>query len=428
MENSHRWAHRGQLATILCSVASAAVLGGTSARAADADELTLKWKDGLRIESADGKIQAKIGGRIQIDALAGNFSDHAENELGLDDGSGVIFRRARINLEASFSDYFVKAEYDFAGGNGDANFRDTYIGMRNLPWKSVVQVGHFKEPFSLEQVTSDNYTTFLERSLADNFAPARNLGLMWMGAPCDGRMTFATGGFREVDDFGDDYDDNDTWNLTSRLTGLPVANDDGSRLVHLGVSYSHKFTDEDEPYRVRARPGVQVSDRLFDTRDALDGDFETENIDLFNAEGALVFGPASLQAEWTHALIDGDAGTHSSGASSNGDLWGTYVEASVFVSPGDRRAYKREAGAFDRVKPVKPFSLSGGTGALQLAGRFDFIDLQDFPYQGGRGWTAGPAINWYPTSNLRVTANYVHGEREGDGNFNGGGMRFQIDY
>jgi phosphate-selective porin OprO/OprP len=426
MTNFDRSKRGSRIAARLAGAASAVLLGAPSAFAADGDALTLKWKDGLRIESADGKIQAKIGGRIQIDALAGDFSDRAETNLGLDDGSGVIFRRARINLDASFSDFFFKAEYDFAGGTGDTNFRDVYLGVKNLPFASFVQVGHFKEPFSLEQLTSDNYTTFLERNLADNFTPARNTGIMWMGAPCEGRMTFATGAFRETNDFGDDYDDNDSYNLTSRITGLPFANDAGSQLVHLGISYSHKFTDIDEGYRVRARPGVQIPDRLFDTRIVLPGptnvDIDANNVDLFGAEGAVMFGPASVQAEWIHSLVDGG------GASRNADFWGSYVEASYFVTPGDHRGYKREAGAFDRVKPVSPFSLSGGTGAVQVGGRFDFIDLNDNGVAGGRGWTAGPVVNWYLTSNLRLIANYVHGRREGDGNYDGGGVRFQVDY
>ncbi len=414
--SSRRWQRARGLLSL--AAAPALALSANSAAAAADDTLTLRWKDGLRVESADGRIQAKLGGRIQLDGLVGNFSDQAELELGRSDGSGVIFRRARINLEASFSDFLFKAEYDFAGGSGDANFRDVYLGVRNLPCSSTLQIGHFKEPFSLDQLTSDNYVTFLERNLADNFAPARNTGVMWTTLPHEGRMTWALGGFREVGEFGDDYDDNDTWNITTRVTGLPIASEDGSRLLHLGVGYSHKFTDEDESYRVRARPGVQIPDRLFDTML-----FPTANVDLFGAEGAVVVGPASLQAEYIHALVDGDEGLQR-----NVDFWGSYVEASVFVTPGDRRAYKREAGAFDRIKPVKPFSLSGGTGAVQVAARFDFIDLEDKNISGGRGWTVGPAVNWYLTSHLRLVGNYVHGRREGDGVFNGGGVRFQVDY
>lgn len=423
----HRSSGSWQRARAALAVAAvpALALTGPAADAAGDDTLTLKWKDGLRIESADGAIQAKIGGRIQLDALAGNFSDHARNNLGVDDGSGVIFRRARINLEASFSDYFFKAEYDFAGGSGDTNFRDVYLGIKNLPCSSSLMLGHFKEPFSLEQLTSDNYTTFLERNLADNFSPARNTGIMWTTVPYDGRMTWALGGFRETNDFGDDYDDNETWNLTTRITGLPVANEDGTRLVHLGASYSHKFMDIDEAYRVRARPGIGTGDRFFDTTPGTPppGTLQADNVDLFGVEAAVVFGPASLQSEYYNSLVDGHAGLQT-----NVDFWGSYVEASVFVTPDDHRAYKREAGAFDRVKPKSPFSLAGGTGAVQLGLRFDFLDLEDENVSGGRGWTLGPVVNWYLTSNLRVIGNYVHGAREGDGVFNGGGVRFQVDY
>src|SRR5262245_19421123 len=123
MDDRNRMGRRHARIARALAGAVAVALSAAAAEAAD-DTLTLKWKDGLRIESADGKIQAKIGGRIQVDALGASFSSLAERELGLDDGSGVIFRRARINLDANFSDFFFKAEYDFAGGSGDTNFRD----------------------------------------------------------------------------------------------------------------------------------------------------------------------------------------------------------------------------------------------------------------------------------------------------------------
>ena len=35
-----------------------------------------------------------------------------------------------------------------------------YLQVNELPIFGTVRVGHFFEPFSLEQVTSDNYTMF----------------------------------------------------------------------------------------------------------------------------------------------------------------------------------------------------------------------------------------------------------------------------
>ena len=60
-----------------------------------------------------------------------------------------------------------------------------------------VRVGHFKECFGLEQLTSDNYTTFMERSLDDEgaFVPGRNDGIMAYNWTENQRATWAIGTF-----------------------------------------------------------------------------------------------------------------------------------------------------------------------------------------------------------------------------------------
>jgi phosphate-selective porin OprO/OprP len=381
------------------------------------DEWSVKWSNGLKIDSPDKAVQIKIGGRVQLDALVERFDDTAERDVPVNDRTGVKFRRARIETEGTvYEDIFFKAQYDFAGGS--AGFRDVYLGIQNLPWDMKVRVGHVKEPFSLEELTSSLYITFLERSLVNTFAPARNTGILANGNAFEEAVSWQVGGFREVGDFGDDFDGNSTWNVTTRGTFVPWAEEKDSRLVHLGAAYSHKFTDHDEPLRLRARPGIGDGDRFVDT-----GNFPGNSIDLFGVEGALVLGPFSLQSEYVHALVDRPDSTPG-----DVDYWGTYVEASWFLT-GEHRVYKREMGTFDRVKPKENFSLKNGDcGAWQLAFRWDTIDLSQKDLQGGQLYDLTTAVNWYLTPNTRVMANYVYGHRSGDGSVNSGGLRFQIDF
>ena len=51
----------------------------------------------------------------------------------------------------------------------------------------------------------------------------------------DKRMTWAGGYFRDSDDFGDEASDKE-YVFTGRLTGLPVYEDGGRTLVHVGAS------------------------------------------------------------------------------------------------------------------------------------------------------------------------------------------------
>ncbi len=419
IDRKSRGARRAFCSGVALAVALAAAGG---ARAEDA--WSVKWNNGLRIESPDKGVELKIGGRVQLDALIERFDATAERDVRtspavslLSDRTGVKFRRARIETEGTvYEDIFFKAQYDFAGGT--SGFRDVYLGIQNLPGNSKVRVGHVKEPFSLEELTSSLYLTFLERSLVNTFAPARNTGILANGNLLEDALSWQVGGFREVGDFGDDFDNNPGWNVTLRGSFVPWAEEKDSRMVHLGAAYSHKFTDRDEPLRLRARPGVGDGDRFVDT-----GNFPGDGVDLFGVEGALVLGPFSVQSEYVHALVDRPAFT-------SGDVgyWGTYAEVSYFLT-GEHRVYKREMGTFDRVKPKKNFSLKNGDcGAWQLAFRYDTIDLSEKDLRGGELYDLTAALNWYLTPNTRVMANYIHGHRQGDGNVDAGGLRFQIDF
>ena len=116
------------------------------------------------------------------------------------------FRRARLALLGEYEqiDYIIEMDFANRGINSAINskdqstaFKDVYIQVRDLPVIGNVRVGHFKECFGLEQLTSDNYTTFMERSLDDEgaFVPGRNDGIMAYNWTENQRATWAIGAF-----------------------------------------------------------------------------------------------------------------------------------------------------------------------------------------------------------------------------------------
>ncbi len=368
------------------------------------------WKDGVLLETPDEAFRIKIGGRFQNDWMVATEDEDIKGAAGRIE-NGTEFRRARLYLEGLlYQRIEFKAEYDFAGG--ETAFKDVYVGALDLPVVGDLRVGHFKEPFSLEELTSSKYITFMERGLPNAFAPSRNTGFMVHDHAENERLTWAAGVFRESDEFGNGRGDGG-FSFTGRLTALPWYAEAGRYLVHLGLAYSFRNPDDDET-RWSARPEAHLAPRLADT-----GTLSADSAQLLGLEAAIVYGAASIQGEYVYAK--GDT------AGADPDLGGFYVYASYFLT-GENRAYKTTQAAFDRVRPNRNFAYGErrGAGAWEVAARYSHLDLNDAGLEGGRldDFTAG--LNWYLNPNVRLSANYVFADRDEVGEAHIGEMRVEL--
>ncbi len=387
------------------------------------------WDEGLGFASPDGRFEIEIGGRIMVDWATISADDQFEAEIEAAEGNplegdGVEFRRARLFVEGTVYDVVIfKAQYDFAGG--DPEFKDVYMGLKKIPGIGHIKVGHFKEPYSIEEQTSSKYITFMERSLPVNaFSPGRNTGLMIYNSALDNRMSWAVGTFYNADDFGNNFNDFSDINLSARVTGAPLYANDGKQAVHLGLSYSHQFRDADEETELRYR--VRPSAHITDARLANTGHIPADDADIVGLEAAAVFGPFSAQAEYITSRISSDA-------ADDPVFSGYYVYGSYFLT-GESRDYKPGSGAFSRITPKSDFHLTkGGTGAWELALRYAGVDLTDEDIEGGELSDITLGVNWHLNPNVRVMFNYVYADLEdraevSDDNANIFQTRFQIDF
>ena len=395
----------------------AVIRGSGDDRKPDPSTLRAYWSSGLKLDTDDGNFKLKIGGRIMNDWTMYSTDRAIRDGIngGESIGDGTEFRRARLYMEGEiYKNIKYKAQYDFAGQ--DADFKDVYIELKKIPTLGDFKIGHFKGPFSLEELTSSKYITFMERSLPNVFAPSRNTGFQLKNAFAEKRVTAAVGVFRDVGDSGDGFGPNSDYNVTTRITSLPWYEENGTQLVHVGFSYSHEFRDNDSPVRFRQRPEAHLGPRFVDT-----GSFLADGIDYFNPELAMVYGPFSLQGEWIWAAVDSDS-------ADDPNFDGSYIFGSLFLTPGDRRVYK--GGEFDRVKPKKNFSWDGsGYGAVEAAFRYSNLHLSDKAIRGGTlsNYTAG--LNWYLNPNVRFMLNYVHADQRSiDGQADIVQMRAQVDF
>lgn len=368
------------------------------------------WKEGLRFETRDKDFKLKFGGRIMNDwAFMSEDSDVKSSKGDLLDGTE--FRRARLYVSGSiYGNVDYKLQFDFAGG--ESKLKDAYLGIKDLPF-GYLTMGHFKEPFGLDELTSSKYITFIERSLPMAFAPSRNTGAMLSSTAFDKRMTWAAGIFRETDGFGKGTSEGG-YNLTGRVTALPWYEEKGAKLLHLGVAYSLRNPQDTVLYE--QKPEAHLAPYFVDTT-ALAAD----KVNLLGLESALVYGPFSVQGEYMFADVNGSNG------SSDPTFDGFYAQASYFLT-GEHRKYKTSAGSFSRVKPRKHFRYGAGPGAWEVATRYSQIDLNDSGVDGGKLKDVTVGLNWYLNPNMRIMWNYVHSRLEGVGNANLGLMRLQIDF
>ncbi|MEX2283270.1 MAG: porin [Gemmatimonadota bacterium] len=353
-------------------------------------------------------------GRLQADAAF-----YREDKKDLSNGTEI--RRARLAVAGDLTaEWSYQLELDLA--DDDAKVRDAWVMYRANEMLRL-QLGNYKEPFSLDGITSSRFTSFIERSLIDAFVPPRHFGAAvrtnFRGA------TASIGIFgQEPGDLGeDDLQDSEGWGAAARGTFAPVLAE--RRLVHIGAAVRHRTPDaqEDDETALRFRGYSETHvdrTRFYDTGN-LPGSDHYQQLDV---EGAVVFGALSLQGERVWTRVNRTAGPSST-------LVGSYVYASFFPT-GEHRTYDTEDGEFLGITPRRSL------GAVELLLRYSTLDLNDGIVTGGSGhnWTAG--ANWYVARNLRFMVNYVitnhdalataNGDAEGDDDFSALYLRLQFHF
>ncbi len=360
------------------------------------------WKDGFHIDSAKKNLRIRFNGRVLLDCgyiAADNELKRAFPDL---EGGNVQFRDLRLTMFGTLYDWVeFKLSMDFANVR---DIKDEWIRFTKIPYIGPITLGHMKESFSLEKLTSLGNLTFMERALpTEAFAPGRNVGINHQITLLNQQMTWGlgaflnTGSFSDVGDSLDRISEANGWDFTTRVTGLPWYEDSGKKLLHLGLSYTHKFRGmEDIGAEFRSRPESRLTNvRLVNT-----GEFSTKGMDIFNPEVAVVAGPLFLQGEYFHLLSDSDA-------ADNPRFWGFYLYGSYFIT-GEHRNYDRSTGVFSGIKPNRDFHLfEGGWGALEVALRFSYIDLNGGSIRGGREHDLTAGLNWYLNEKARFMFNYI---------------------
>jgi phosphate-selective porin OprO/OprP len=349
-----------------------------------APSITTAWKGAPEMSSGTG-FSFKPRGRLQIDSAGVNAPDGLSVE-GL--GIATEIRRAFLGVEGSLPGNFgYRIEADLA--NSSVELTDVFLTYKASD-RFTLTVGQHK-PFSgLEELTSDLFTSMLERAAFNSaFGFERRVG--FSGTYSGGDLLIQAGVFTDnARDLTDS--NNNSYSLDGRVVFSPEV---GAGRLHLGASAHYRdLNDADDVVRYRARPFTHTTDvRLVDT-----GEFSANGERNFGLELAYVQGPF-------HATAEGHMMTALRPGLANPTFWGGYVEVGMLVTGGDTTTYR--GGVYDRIKPTNPVS-EGGIGAIQLNARYDRLDLIDGAIVGGTQDVLGLSVIWMPTDYVRFLVNYGH--------------------
>lgn len=372
----------------------------------------IAWKGAPEIKTADGW-SFKPRGRLQIDVAS---IDTPAGVTGTHGGVGTEFRRAYIGFEGKIPGGFgYRVEADLA--NNSVDLTDVYMTYGTGPL--TITAGQHKPFWSLDEMTSDLFTSMLERAaFTQAFGFERRVGL---SAQYKAKALLLQGGV-----FGDNANDlisdsNNAVSFDGRVVWMPKF---GQTQLHIGGSGHWRNINDAPAVRYAPRPFVHTTNsRIIDT-----GSFAATSERGLGLEAAAMIGPF-------HAAGEGFWQTVRRPGFADPTFFGGYAEVGYVLTRGDARTYKD--GAFDRLAPSRPIN-AGGPGAIEINARYDYLDLNDAGIIGGRQRTLGVSLVWAPISYVRLSANYGRlkfddaaiGTPTGDRDYSADafGLRTQIDF
>lgn len=419
-------------------------------------KINVRWDKffGVQLETPNNDFRLHPGVLFQLDSVHWSQDKVSINQIG-DWQDGLFFRRVRPYfdgvlwevVEFNMGLALDSVQQDIVG------LDEMWVGVTEIPILGTIRIGHQRVPqgFEGDMVSSNRAMTFLERaSYADAFYQNFATGLWTGNSVLDQHMTWAAMAYRqERGTNGDDFADGEQA-YTGRMTFLPIWENEGRCLVHLGMSATWREGRKPgtgvggaSTVQFGARPMIRDGGGVGDWGGADDGIAQPGNntrivdtsaivahsASVLGTEFFSVMGPFSVQAEWAWAFMN-DAlfpvvvnGVGTATGTPLGTLGydGGYLQLSYFLT-GENRGYDRRLGREATNYVVGPYTnawlvrnedggWSGGWGAWEAAVRYSYLNLNDGPVHGGimEGWELG--LNWYLNPALKIQFEYLHNNR-----------------
>lgn len=386
------------------------ILGLCLGGAAEARMGAIADHGGLKVSDPDcNDFFFKLNGQLKLDGtlFTGDVRSRRNDFL-----NGTNLRTAEISITAGVGE---KLSYTMTGGYepNEIEFSDNYLKISDPIKDSNLFLGQVPNPYGFENSTSGKWISFLERSMATvAFSPPYGLGVMgniwwWdmftfcasVTQPRQNKIPNVRFN-REVSEVSLV----DRLGYAARFTFSPLHTETCAYHLSIAARYQRVIATPDgstifdtngRPFsdiRFRTRPEA----RSHNTPNILDtGPVFGKSFAVYSAEAAGIWGPLTLQAEYTIADIH-----RINDPLGNPRLRGGYVQAS-YILTGEPRTYHFTTGTLGKIIP------QGDWGAWEIAIRQSYLNLNDKAVHGGEGRSTSFSLGVYVNESIRFFGNYI---------------------
>ena len=332
-------------------------------------------------------------------------------------GNGASIRRARFAVKGQINEDWY-GEFDMDLANGLAELKDAivrYTGVPNLD----LQVGNFKENFSLQRNTTSRYLQFMERPMVCSaLAPSRHIGFnakyakdwFWVSTGVFAQEIAGEEEWTNVADNNKDFGRSSGYSFTTKVVFRPLYKMDNASL-HIGAAYSYRTpkssmaTGEWGTYRASARNSTSINRKKYVYTNNIKG-YDHNNLwtvelaghwDGFRYEAAYIGDNVILNDDASPSSID----------TKSFNLGGWYVQAGYLLFGGKQR-YDANGAKYTKIKPGKKW------GDVELCARYEFVDLNapEMNVFGGSAEAYTVGLNWWVNNNVKMQLNYQYNNND----------------
>ena len=369
-------------------------------------------------------LSVRVGDVLRMDFHLKFQGDFRGLEPSLKSGENLFdLHRVRVGIEGRFLrdfEYEVEREIreEVSGGefeNPRHPWRDAFVNYRHFR-DFQIRGGKFKLPFSREQLTGPTRLDFIFRSrIADNIAPARDLGIVAHGNFSNRSLTYEAGLFKQDGENGRTIASGLEYpagqrTFAGRLTGMPLRLLSGPgfwKRVEVGGAFALSTV----PGAVGPEGAKGLRGRTVDGHVFFPHLFVRGQRLRIGAEMTWAPGPFSLNGEFVHAR-DERRGQGLRGVDLPPLIARGWYVSGTWVVTGERKR--------GGVEPRKNFLLGRGTGAAELAVRYEQLRFGSSEHPGipsratraanilgnsDRVWTFG--ANWYWNRLVKIQFNAI---------------------